>query len=152
MRKITLLSFSILFVFALSAQAQNSCKTKSIRQLAKDFGKAFETKELAKLDATKPFVNQITVRTENSLAQDEKSTYEYKNVNSFTQFGKWLKSKEIDELPGHSVGNLTYCKKGVCGYKINGLLHNTLFLQKISYGYKKDGCPYIKSVFIVDGN
>ncbi len=133
--------------------AQNSCKNQSIEQLANSFAEAFQAKTLPQIDATKPFVTQITIRIENSLSSDgEPGQYEYKRVKSFTAFEKWLKSNETDELPGRSIQPLISCKKGICTYDIQGLLHNTLFLQKISFGYKKDKCPYIKSVFIVDGN
>jgi len=153
MKKIIVSFMFVLVAFAMAAHAQNSCKNQTIQQLANDFAKAFESKTLAQIDAAKPFVTQITIRIENSLSQDgEPGRFEYKKVKNFTAFEKWLKSKEIEQLPNRSIEPLISCKKGICTYDIKGLLHNTLFLQKISFGYKKDKCPYIKSVFLIDGN
>lgn len=153
MKKIATACFTILFVFALAAQAQNSCKNKSIEQLANALAEAFQEKKLEEIDATRPFVNGIVVRVENSLADDkDPNRYEYKKLKNFTQFEKWLKFNEIEELPNRTSVPLISCKKGICKYDMQGLLHNTWFLEKFSYGYKKDKCPYIKSVFLIDGN
>ncbi|HRH42177.1 MAG TPA: hypothetical protein PKY82_11170 [Pyrinomonadaceae bacterium] len=153
MKKIIFSFFFVLAILTMVAQAQNSCANQSIENLANKFAKAFQSKTLSEIDSTKPFVNLITIRIENSLSgEGDPDQFEFKRVKSFTLFEKWLKGKEVEELPNRSVEPLISCKKGICTYAINGLLHNTLFLKKISYGYKKDKCPYIKSVFIIDGN
>lgn len=137
----------------ITVQAQNSCQKQSIHQLATNLANAFEAKNLGNIDATRPFLKQIVVRTENSLSADgETGQYEYKKLKSFTQFEKWLKSGAVEGFPNRASYPVKSCQKGICTYKMQGLLHNTLFLQKISYSYKKDGCPYIKSVFLIDGN
>lgn len=142
------------FLFTVSVvNAQTTCKNQSVTQLANDIAKAFQEKNLEKIDATRPFINNITVRVENSLSEDkDPNRFEYKKLKNFTQFEKWLKSSETEGLPNRTSEPLINCKKGICKYNIKGLLHNTWFLQKFSYGYKKDKCPFIKSVFLIDGN
>lgn len=153
MKKLIVSLLFILSIFTMAEQAQSSCKNQSIEQLATNFAKAFESKTLSQIDSTKPFVNLITIRIENSLSgKGEPGQFEYKRVKSFTMFEKWLKGNEVEGMPNRSIEPLINCKKGICTYNINGLLHNTLFLQKISFGYKKDKCSFIKSVFIIDGN
>jgi hypothetical protein len=151
MKKIIVSFMFVLVFFAMAAHAQSSCKNQTIQQLANDFAKAFESKTLAQIDATKPFV--ITIRIETSVLGDGRpAQFEYKTVKNFTAFEKWLKNREYEGLPNRSIEPLISCKKGICTYDLKGLLHNTLFLQKISFGYKKDKCSYIKSVFLIDGN
>lgn len=50
-----------------------------------------------------------------------------------------------------NVANLKQCKKGMCTFDNAGLLHNNLYLKKITYGFTK-GRPYIKAVYFLDGD
>jgi hypothetical protein len=44
------------------------------------------------------------------------------------------------------------CAKGVCTYNFDGgILHNNLYLKKITYGMR-GGCPYLKSIYLLDGD
>lgn len=64
----------------------------------------------------------------------------------------WLKSREHEDLPARSVKPFQKCAKGVCTFDFNGgILHNNLYLKKITYGVR-NGCPYIKTIYLLDGD
>jgi hypothetical protein len=152
MKKIPLL-IPILLVFCVfGINAQTKCK-QTPEQSAKSFANAFEAKKLGSLDANRNSNEKIKLTIENSLVEDgAKGQFIVKTFANFKAFEKWLTKREIDELPNRTANNLISCKKGVCSFKINGLLHNTLFLKRVTLGFTKDKCPYIKSIYIVDGN
>jgi hypothetical protein len=55
-------------------------------------------------------------------------------------------------MPGRESRPLVRCAKGVCTYNFDGgILHNHLYLKKISYG-TRSGCPYIKTIYLLDGD
>ncbi len=143
----------VMFAFcAIGINAQTTCKQTG-EQIAKDVSSAFTEKKLGRLDANRGAVGKITLTMENSLVEDgAKGQFVVKTFANMKALEKWLTKREIDELPGRTANELISCKKGVCSFKIDGLLHNTLFLKKVTLGYTKDKCPYIKSVYIVDGN
>jgi hypothetical protein len=152
MKKTTLFLTVMLALCAIGINAQTTCK-QTPEQLAKDFANAFEGKKLGRLDADRGAVGKITLTIENSLVEDgAKGQFVVKTFANMKALEKWLTKREVDELPGRTANNLISCKKGVCSFKINGLLHNTLFLKKVTLGFTKDKCPFIKSIYIVDGN
>jgi hypothetical protein len=152
MKKTTLL-LALIFAFcAFGINAQTTCKQTS-EQAAKDFATAFEAKKLGRLDANRGAVGKITLTMENSLAEDgAKGQFVVKTFANMKALEKWFTKRETDELPGRTANELISCKKGVCSFKIDGLLHNQLYLKKITLGFTKDKCPFIKSIYIVDGN
>jgi hypothetical protein len=150
MKKITLLLIATFAFCAIGINAQTTCK-QTPDQVAKGFAKAFAEKKLDQIDAKS--VGKITLTMENSLVEDgAKGQLTVKTFANLNALEKWLTKREIDELPGRTANELISCKKGVCSFKIDGLLHNTLFLKKVTLGFTKDKCPYIKSIYIVDGN
>ncbi len=152
MKKNIILSIIVLVFCAFGINAQTTCQQTS-EQLAKDFSSAFQAKTLGLLDANRGAVGKVTLTMENSLYEDgAKGQFVVKTFANMKALEKWLTKREVDELPGRTANDLISCKKGVCSFKIDGLLHNTLFLKKVTLGYTKDKCPYIKSVYIVDGN
>jgi hypothetical protein len=152
MKKNPLLLLVLLALCAFGINAQTTCK-QTAEQIAKDFAKAFETKNMGQLDANRGAVGKVTLTMENSLVEDGgKGQFVVKTFANLKALEKWMTKREIDELPGRNANNLISCKKGVCSFKINGLLHNNLFLKKVTMGYTKAKCPYIKSIYIVDGN
>lgn len=145
-----ILPIFVLAFFAYGNNAQTACN-KTPELIAGEFTTAFEQKKLDSIDTKR--VGKITLTMENSLYEDgAKGQFVVKTFANMKALEKWLTKREIDELPGRTANELISCKKGVCSFKIDGLLHNTLFLKKVTLGYTKDKCPFIKSVYIVDGN
>ncbi len=152
MKKQIILSLIVLAFSAIGIHAQTTCKQTS-EEIAKDFSSAFTEKKLGRLDANRGAVGKVTLTMENSLYEDgAKGQFVVKTFANMKALEKWLTKREIDELPGRTANDLINCKKGVCSFKVDGLMHNTLFLKKVTLGFTKDKCPYIKSVYIVDGN
>ena len=144
-----------LFVFALfavSANAQKTCKQTDV-EIAKSVSKAFVDKNLGSLDTNRLSKTAITVKIENSLVGDgEKGQFVNKSFKSLKAAENWFTKREIDELPGRNTFTFTGCKKGICNFKSEGLLHNNLYFKQVTLGYTKEKCPYIKSIYIIDGN
>jgi hypothetical protein len=152
MKNTILLSVLILAFSAIAIHAQSNCK-QTAEQIANDFSAAFTGKKLDTLDANRGKVGKITLTMENSLFEDgEKGQFVVKTFANMKALERWLTKREIDELPNRIAKELVSCKKGVCSFKIDGLQHNTLFLKKVTLGFTKDKCPYIKSIYIIDGN
>jgi hypothetical protein len=145
MKKTTLLLIAVFAFCAFSINAQ-TCK-QTAEQIANDFSTVFTTKKLDTLDANRGAAGKVTLTIENSLS----GKLAVKTFANLKAVEKWLTKREIDELPGRTANELVSCKKGMCSFKIDGLLHSTLFLKSISFGYTKSKCPFIKSIYIVDG-
>ena len=128
-----------------SAHARSLSKTKTIEQLAKALSEAFTAKALDRLDAEQTGTVKIVI--EHSIA----GNIETKNFRSFAKAEQWLKSREIEGGPARNSGRLLQCRAGVCTYEQAGMLHNNLYLQKITYGLKK-GRPYVKTIYVIDGD
>ena len=152
MKKFAVTLILVLTFSALAIQAQ-TCNKQTIEQLAQDFAKSYETKDLGGLDAQRPFLSSVKFSIENSLGEDgDKTQFVTKQFKNLGLAENWLKSREIDGVPSREIEPLISCKKGICNFNVVGLLHNQLFLKQLSFGYKKNGCPYIKTVFLIDGN
>jgi hypothetical protein len=140
----------ILFNLSLPAFASPPCKYQKIDDLAKAIAENYDTKRLSGLDSQKPYAGRVRVVIEHSLGEDNA-----KIVRWFTSLARaeaWLKSREHDQLPARESRPLKQCAKGVCEYDFDGgILHNHLYLQKISYGLR-GGCPYIKTIYLLDGD
>ena len=139
--------------FSTSVQAEPPCKPEPIEQLAKAIAKAYEAKTLASLDAGKPYVGAVRIVIEHSLADDDaKDRFVIRRFASFARFEAWLKSREVEALPARESRPLERCAKGVCTYNFDsGILHNHLYLKKITYGLRRR-CPYIKTIYLLDGD
>jgi hypothetical protein len=150
----TLISGLILLLFSssLPVRAGSPCKKQSIDDLAKSIATAYEGRRLATLDGQKPYV-RVRIVIEHSLAEDNaKDRFVIKWFPSLAQAESWLKSREHEEMPGRAAKPLKLCAKGVCSYDFDGgIVHNTLYLKKISYGFR-GGCPYIKTIYLLDGD
>lgn len=143
----------ILFSLALPVQAQSPCKQQPVSDFAKQIAEAYQAKTLSGLDAQKPYLGAVRIVIENSLGEpDDKGRFVTKTFKSLAKAEAWLKSREHDELPGRESRPLKRCAKGVCTFDFEGgILHNHLYLQKISYGLRA-GCPYIKTIYLLDGD
>jgi hypothetical protein len=143
----------VLFALCLPVRAVSPCKKKSVEDLAKAISEAYEGKTMGSLDAQKPYVGKVKIVIEHSLADDNsKDRFVIKWFMSLAKVERWLKSREHEAMPARESRPLTRCRKGVCTYNFDGgILHNHLYLKKISYGLR-GGCPYIKTIYLLDGD
>lgn len=151
----TLVGALALIVFSLSlpVRAQAPCKKQSIEDLVKAIAENYEEKTLGSLDAQRPYVGKVRIVIEHSLAGDnDKDRFVIKWFTSLAKAESWLKSREHEEMPGRTARPLSRCAKGICTYNFDGGIgHNTLYLKKITYGTRR-GCPYIKTIYLLDGD
>jgi hypothetical protein len=143
----------IFFSLSLPVKAVSPCKKQPIEDLVKAVAAAYEGKTMGSLDAQKPYVGKVRIVIENSLAEDNaKDRFVIKWFRSLAQVEHWLKSREHEELPARESRHLVRCAKGVCTYNFDGgILHNHLYLKKITYG-SRTGCPYLKTIYLLDGD
>ncbi len=143
----------ILFCFSLPVNAAPACKKQPIEDLVKAVAEAYETKTLGTLDAQKPVSGRVRIVIEHSLADDnDKDRFVIRSFTSLAKAEAWLKSREHEEMPGRATKPLVRCAKGICAYNFDdGIVHNTLFLKKITYGVR-NGCPYLKTIYLLDGD
>lgn len=143
----------ILFSFSPPVHAESPCKTQPIGSLVTAVAEGYEAKTLGSLDAQKPYVGKVRIVIENSLAEDNaKDRFVIKSFTSLAKAESWLKSREHDGMPGRETRPLVRCAKGVCSYNFDGgILHNHLYLKKITYG-SRGGCPYLKTIYLLDGD
>jgi hypothetical protein len=140
-----------LFLISVPVHAKSPAKTESIEDLVASVAESYEAKDLGRLDSQKPYIGKIKIIMQHSLS-DGPGEFVVKWIKSFGQAERWLKSMEIEELPGRQVMPLIKCEKGACTYNFDGgILHNTLYLKKITYGYRR-GRPYIKSILLLNGD
>ncbi|HQZ97383.1 MAG TPA: hypothetical protein PLP21_13760 [Pyrinomonadaceae bacterium] len=120
-------------------------KDETPQQLATRVSKAFKIKKLGTLDAGKPYAGRVKMVVEHSL-EDKSDT---KSFSSMKLAGDWLFRGGRDV--GVNAGNLQRCSNGTCTFTINGMLHNNLYLKKVTYAYSS-GRPIIKTVHFVNGD
>jgi hypothetical protein len=151
--KRTLVIVLALFSAGLPVHAQSPCKKQTVENLVKVVAEAFEAKTLANLDAQRPYVGRVRIVIEHSLADDDdKDRFVIKQFTSMARLERWLKSRETDGMPGRNIRTEVRCAKGVCNYNSEGgINHNNLYLTKITYGFRS-GCPYIKTIYLLDGD
>lgn len=121
---------------------------------------AFVRSELGELDKQRLRRGKIKLVIEYSLIVDDEQ-FEVRHFANFKQMEGWLKSREIEQeaegvgkyrLPTRVVDTFAGCRRGVCRYEMpNGVLHNQLYLQKISYGFR-DGRLFVKTIYLYDGS
>jgi hypothetical protein len=161
MRQIKQLAITIALVLSimpLSVRAQSRSKKLTIGKLEDVFSTAFAIDTLETLDAKYP--NRAKMRVEIGYTSIEP---DIKVFDTFGALGRWLRSMERETDGGPSKGGSTMklplrvtmplvgCRQGACTYDFDGgILHNHLYLKKISYGYRK-GRPFIKSIFLING-
>jgi hypothetical protein len=131
------------------AHARSLSQPQTIEQLAKAVAKAWSKGTLGSLDAQRPYVGSVRVVLEQSLG--ESPLVERKTFRTLAQADRWFKKGERADGPGRNTGTLKQCVKGDCTFEQEGMLHNNLYLQKITYGMTK-GKPYIKAIHIISGD
>ena len=145
---ISLIAMTLLFAGHAGAQ----CKTRSIQKLANSLAEHFGAKTLASLDKDSLLRGRLKVTIEHSLADDDDpKRFEVRRFSSLTKFEQWLKSRETDGMPGRYSRELN-CARGVCRTDLDGgINHNSLYLKRLTYGVS-NGCPYLKTFYILDGD
>jgi hypothetical protein len=127
--------------------AHPSSKAESVEELAKALSDAFSAAELGTLDARRARLGTVKIVVEHSITGDKDSRI----LRSFDGVEKWLKSRARADGPARNSGPLQRCRQGICSFKQEGMLHNNLYLQKITYVISK-GRPYVKTIYLIDGD
>lgn len=130
-----------------SLRAHALSQTQTAEQLVKAVAEAWGEGRLGSLDASRPLVGSVRIRIEHSIADGIES----RSFKTLAQAEQWLKRRERADGPGRNVGTLRQCSKGVCLFEQEGMLHNNLYLQKITYGMRR-GRPYVKAIHLIDGD
>jgi len=153
MKRLVATATLYLWLASLPAAAQSSSKNETIEQLVKAFSDAYTAKSMGELDARHPSWGRVKIIIEHSLAEDDaKDRFEVESFKSLARAERWLKSREHEDLPARATMPLLRCRKGACTYNFDGgILHNHLYLKKITYGYR-DGRPYLKTILLLDGD
>ena len=141
-------------IITLPVQAAPLSKKETIEQLVKALSEAYRAKALGRLDAERPYVERVRIVIEHSLAADTaKERFEIRDFKTLAQAERWLRGREgEDGTPFRNLKPLLRCRKNVCTYDFDGgILHNQLYLQKVRYGYSR-GRPYLKTIFLLDGD
>lgn len=144
----------ILVTLALPVQAQSPSGKQTIGQLEDSVAVAFMAKTLGKLDARRPYFGRVKIVIEHSLASDDdKDRFEIKAFKTLASAEQWLNSREREDgTPFRESRDLLRCRNGLCTYNLDGGIgHNHLYLKKIAYAYR-NGRPYIKTIFLLDGD
>ena len=133
----------ILLTFSVAASAQAS----SPRRLAHKVEIAY-LYDLAKLDGKHLINGRLRVVVEDSLSEETETHY----FRSFRAMERWLKKgQREDGTPRRATGDLGSCNRSRCVILYeNGILHNHLYLERITFGYHK-GHRYIKEIRLLDG-
>jgi hypothetical protein len=147
-----LTSLTLILLFSLTVAAK-PCKKQSITDFAKAIAQAYEQRKLADLDAERPYAATFRIVIEHSLSgDDEPGRFVRRTFTSFARFERWLKTREIEGLPARQAMPFKGCAKGACTFQSDvGILHNHLYLKRITYGMR-NGCPYIKTIYLLDGD
>ena len=121
--------------------------------LAKSVAEGYEQRKLRTLDTQKPLRGTFRIVIEHSLAEDDApDRFVVRRFASLAKFEDWLKRREHEKLPARSVRPLKSCAKGVCTFDLDGgILHNNLYLKNMTYGVSH-GCPYLKTLYFLDGD
>jgi hypothetical protein len=138
---------------SIQVASKSLCKRQPIEDLVNAFAESFVNKTMGTLDADRPYAGRFTIRIEHSLADDnDPQRFEVRRFSSFARAEQWFKSGEIEDLPGRYTRPVEKCARGVCTYNLDGgINHRSLYLTKITYGIR-NGCPYIKTIYILDGD
>ena len=153
MRIINPITSAVVALIVMAGGASAQCKKQPVDALSKAVAEGFEARTLSSLDAEKPYSGRVRIVIEHSLADDNaKDRFVIRSFVSLAKAEAWLKSREHDELPGRRSMPFQKCAKGICTFNFDGgILHNTLYLKKISYGVR-NGCPFLKSIYLLDGD
>ena len=127
------------------ASAHAPSQAQTAEELAKTIADAFASAELGRLDAERPYLRTVRIRVEHSITGD----IETRSFRTLAAAENWLNKGNQDAQ--RNGGTLRRCRRGTCTFEQEGMLHNNLYLQRITYGLRR-GRPYVKAIHIVDGD
>jgi hypothetical protein len=130
-----------------SALALTPSEAETLEQLVNAVARAWSEGKLGSLDARRPYMGSVRIRVEHSIVDRVES----RSFKTLAQAEHWFKRRERADGPGRNIGPLQQCSKGVCTFEQTGMLHNNLYLQRITYGMR-GGRPYIKAIHVIDGD
>lgn len=144
---------AVFLLLTSAALAKAQCRKHSAEALAKKIAERFPAKTLSGMDQDRPLRGRVKVTIEHSLADDEDpQRFEIRRFSSLAHLEQWLKKRETDDLPHRFSMDLVNCAKGVCRFFTDGgINHNSLYLKRVTYG-TSNGCPYLRSIYILDGD
>jgi hypothetical protein len=154
MNRIVVTVALFLLVISSSTYSQSQPNSQTADQFARTLSEAYAAKTMAALDADHPYVGKVKIIIEHSLADDNaKGRFVVKQFRTLAQFERWLKGREVEDgMPARESRPLKRCGKGVCTFDFDGgILHNHLYLKKISYGIRS-GRYYIRTMYLLDGD
>ncbi len=135
-------------IIMLCGAAQAQTQDKQAKKTGAEIAKAFERGQLRKLDVKDLLRGKVKLTIENSIGDPE---FEYYSFGSFAAMGRWIKKQEFDGLPNKVAWPLVGCRKGVCTFfRDGGILHNQLYLKKVTYGYRNKRI-YIRGIQLLAG-
>lgn len=145
------LAVALVLLVSLPVHSKPVCKQQTIEGLVKAMADAYSRKDLGRLDSFHPYLGKVKIVIRHSLGEGD-DEFEKRRFRFFKSGERWLRSREIEGAPGRAVTRLLQCKGGICTYDFaGGIVHRVLYLEKISYGYN-NGCPYIKTIYLLDGD
>ncbi len=151
MKKLNIAVAVVILVSSFPAHSKSPCKKQTIEDLVKTVGEAYEAKDLGRLDTSHPYLRKVRIVIRHSLGEGD-DEYEIKQLKSFREVERWLKSRGTEDFPGREVRPLLKCERGICSYDFDGgIVHRVLYLKRITYGYSNK-CPYIKTIYLLDGD
>lgn len=124
-----------------SAPAQ----AQTVEELARAVADAFAASELGRLDRMRPYMGMVRIHVEHSIS----GAVENRSFRTLAQVEQWFRRGGRD--PNRSSGTLRQCRRGVCTFAQEGMLHNTLYLRSITYGLRR-GRPYVRAIRLIDGD
>jgi hypothetical protein len=150
MKQLAITAALVFFLASSTAYAQSARKKQTIEQLVDKLEVAYTNKTLGDLDAAHPYVGKVKIIIEHSLGDE---SYEVKLSQKLEYAEEWLKNREREDgTPFREARDSRQCRRGVCVYDFDGgISHNHLYLKKVYYGYRK-GAPYIKTLYLLDGD
>lgn len=150
MKQLAIAAALVFFLASSPAYAQSARKKQTIEQLVDKVEVAYVNKTLGDLDAAHPYAGKVKIIIEHSLGDE---SYEVKLSQKLEYAEEWLKNREREDgTPFREARDSRQCGRGVCVYDLDGgISHNHLYLKKVYYGYRK-GAPYIKTLYLLDGD
>ena len=150
MKKLAATVALILLLLSSTSYPASPARRETIEQLVEKLSVAYDAKALRRLDRSRPFQGRVRIEIEHSLNEDHR---EVKQFRTLAEGDRWLRSMEREDgTPFRETRPLLQCRRGVCTFNFDGgILHNHLYLHKITYGYR-NGSPYIKTIFLLDGD
>lgn len=118
----------------------------TIENLVQRLSESFAARTMSSLDAERPYLRSVTIVVEHSLS-GRKDRRSFKTLKAAEQWiGQNRKEANFDPKP------LKKCSRGVCTFDFaGGILHNSLYLQKLTYSIVK-GRPVLRAIYFLDGD